>query len=117
MVRSHKWGGLYGLVGGHVELGETLQEALGREVKEETGLDIASSKFLMPQECIFDKRFWQHSHFIFFEFVCQVDSSDVVLNSEAESFEWISPRDALSLDLDLYTGVAIHRYLKNSRGD
>jgi mutator protein MutT len=33
----HVFPGVWDIVGGHLELGETLQEALAREIKEETG--------------------------------------------------------------------------------
>lgn len=42
-------GDFYGLVAGFVETGETLEEAVHREVKEETGLTIANLKYFGSQ--------------------------------------------------------------------
>lgn len=33
LMKSHKWEGKYVIPGGHIELGETIEEALKREVK------------------------------------------------------------------------------------
>ena len=41
LMRSHKWRGQYAVPGGHIELGETMEQALRREVKEETNLDLS----------------------------------------------------------------------------
>ena len=40
------------LIGGHVEEGETPDEALVREVKEELGLDLKNYKFYKTFECL-----------------------------------------------------------------
>src|SRR3989338_5287849 len=37
LVKTHKWGGRYSIVGGKVKRNEKLDDALKREVKEETG--------------------------------------------------------------------------------
>jgi len=37
LLQSHKWPGAYVVPGGHVELGERIEEAAIREAKEETG--------------------------------------------------------------------------------
>ena len=55
LMKSHKWKNKYVVPGGHVELGEKLKEALKREVKEVTGLEIYDIKPLNIQEFIFDK--------------------------------------------------------------
>jgi len=53
LMKSHKWRDNYVVPGGHIELGETLKDALIREVKEETNLDIYDIEFLLFQEFTF----------------------------------------------------------------
>ncbi|HEX9674591.1 MAG TPA: NUDIX domain-containing protein [Anaerolineales bacterium] len=112
LVKSHKWRDLYGLPGGHIELQETMKDAIRREVKEETSLDVDQIEFLCFQEVVFDEAFWTRSHFIFFDFVCKSDSTDVTLNSEAEEHVWIPPQEAMELPIDSYTKKAIVTYLE-----
>ena len=46
LVKSHKWlNNKYSVPGGHVEIGESFEEAIIREVKEETGLALRFPKF------------------------------------------------------------------------
>ncbi len=116
LLKSHKWRGLYGLPGGHVELGETLQAAVEREVAEETGLEVHRVEFLLFQEMIFDDAFWARQHFIFFEFVCHTSSTEVKLNREAQESLWSRPQDALELPLDPYTHEAVVEYLARRDG-
>jgi nucleoside triphosphatase len=116
LMRSHKWRGHYVVPGGHIELGESMVQALHREVKEETGLDIHDVEFLCFQEFIYDEAFWKRRHFIFFDFVCRADSTEAVLNSEAEEYRWIWPEDALDLPVEPYTRRAIQAYLERQAG-
>ena len=57
LIKSHKWPDKYVVPGGHVELGERLEEAAIREAKEETGLDIYDLEFVNFQEFIYDPSF------------------------------------------------------------
>lgn len=58
-MKSHKWIGKYVIPGGHVELGERIEDALKREIKEETGLDIYDIEFICFQEFIYSEQFWK----------------------------------------------------------
>ena len=112
LLKSHKWHGMYVVPGGHVELGETLEEALRREVKEETNLEVYDIQFILFQEFIYDESFWERRHFIFFDHACKTDGTDVTLNSEAQESVWVLPQDALGYPMDSYTRRAIEAYLK-----
>ncbi len=114
LLQSHKWPGAYVIPGGHVELGERIEEAAVREAKEETGLDIYDLEFITFQQFIYDPAFWKQRHFIFFDFAAKTDSTDVVLNNEAQEYIWIAPQEALGLELDAYTRTSIEAYLKKS---
>ena len=111
LVQSHKWLGKWVVPGGHVELGETLEGALRREPREETGLEVYDLEFINFQQFIYDPAFWKHRHFIFFDFACKSDSSEVVLNEEAQAYMWVSPEKALKMDIDGYTEISIRAIL------
>lgn len=113
LMKSYKWKNKYVIPGGHIELGEKIEDALRREIKEETGLDIFDIKFICWQEFIFDKVFWKKKHFIFFDFACKTKSSKVKLNSEGQEFIWLYPQEALKLSIEPYTRRTILEYLKN----
>lgn len=112
LIESHKWPGRYVVPGGHVELGERLEEAVVREAKEETGLDIFDIEFINFQQFIYDPAFWKKRHFIFFDFTCKTDSADVILNDEAEGFVWVEPRHALTMELNTYMCRSVDEWLK-----
>ncbi|MDD5254288.1 MAG: NUDIX domain-containing protein [Candidatus Nanoarchaeia archaeon] len=112
LMKSYKWNNKYGIPGGHIELGETKEEALKREMKEETGLDIFDIEFIFLQEGIFDKSFWKKRHLIFFDFACKTNSTEVILNSEGQEYVWVDIEEALKLPIDSYTKNTIKEYLK-----
>lgn len=112
LMRSHKWKGQWVVPGGHIELGERMEDALRREVKEETNLEIHEIEFLCFQEFIYDERFWKRSHFIFFDYACKTDATDATLNDEAEEYRWVTLDEALALPVEYYTAVAIRKYIE-----
>jgi len=112
LLKSHKWPGHYVIPGGHVELGERIEDAAIREAKEETGLDIYDLEFINFQEFIHDPSFWKKRHFIFFDYACRTRSTDVQLNDEAEEHIWVKLDDAVQLPLDAYTRVSIDKLIK-----
>lgn len=115
LLQSHKWPGRSVVPGGHVELGETLEQTVLREAKEETGLDVYDLEFICFQECIYDPAFWKPRHFIFFDYAAKTDSLDVQLNDEAEGYRWVKLDETLDLPPDSYTRYAIEKYLEMRR--
>ncbi len=114
LIKTHKWRGKYAVPGGHIELGETMEQAAKREAQEETGLEVFNLNFIHNDEMIFDKLFFKKKHFIFLDFSCQTKSSKVKLNDEAEDYLWIVPEEAVKLrDIEPYAKRSIKIYLQN----
>jgi nucleoside triphosphatase len=116
LVRSNKWGTKYTVPGGHIELGERAEDAIVREVKEETGLDSVADELLVVQQAIYPRDYYKHEHYIFMDYVCKAKSSQVNLDGrELQSFIWVRPEDAIKLDLEEYTRNFVLKYLQKSR--
>jgi nucleoside triphosphatase len=115
LLKSHKWPDKYVVPGGHVELGERLEEAGIREAKEETGLDIYDLEFINFQQFIYDPSFWKRRHFIFFDYACKTESTQVQLNDEAEEHVWVTLESAVKLPLDTYTRTSIEILIEQRR--
>ena len=112
LVKTHKWKNLYGIPGGHIELGETFAQACKREAMEETGLRISNLKFLRVDQYVYGKFFWKPKHFVFIDYSCQTKSTKVKLNDEAQEYLWIKPEKAVKLNsLEPYTKKTIKVYL------
>jgi phosphoglycolate phosphatase-like HAD superfamily hydrolase/ADP-ribose pyrophosphatase YjhB (NUDIX family) len=101
MLRTHKWSDLWGIPGGKIKWGEPSVDALRREIKEETNLDITDIQFVLVQDCIHSKEFYRDAHFVLLNYTCRcTGASAVKLNDEAREFRWLPPAKALSLPLN-----------------
>ena len=80
--------GTLDLPGGFVDMKETAEEAVCREVKEETNLDVISTKYLfsIPNTYIYSDFEVQTTDLIF---LCKVDSIQFTANDDVESLQFI----------------------------
>jgi len=77
------------------------EEALRREIKEETDLDICDVEFVLVQDCIHSKEFYRDAHFILLNYTCRCAGGPrVKLNEEAREFRWVKPQEALAMPLN-----------------
>jgi len=116
LAKSHKWFDKYTLPGGHIEVGESMIDAVRREVKEEVGLDVEVVEMLLVQEAIFAPEFFKKKHFIFIDFYCKSKDQQVKLDQdEIQDYIWVFPGAAYNLKLDSFTRKTLDRYLERGR--
>ena len=88
--------GQWSLPGGRVELGETLEQAIAREVREETGLDVHVGPIVEVLDRIMrDADGRVEHHFVLVDFVCRPSGGILCGASDADAAEWV-PLDALA---------------------
>ena len=76
------------LVAGYVNRGEQVEHAVGREIKEETGMTVSRIKF--NRTCFFEP-----SNTLMCNFTAFVkDDSELLPNQEIDSYQWFTPDDA-----------------------
>jgi phosphoglycolate phosphatase len=108
MFRTHKWSGLWGIPGGKVRYNESCLDALHRELKEETNLDVSDVEFVLVQDCIGSKEFYREAHFVLLNYRCRaMEPIDVHLNHEAQEFRWMALGKALEMELNTPTRVLL----------
>lgn len=76
------------LVAGYVNRGEQAEQAVVREIKEETGMTVGRLKFNRT-------RFFEPSNTLMCNFTAFVkDDTDLSPNKEIDSYQWFSPDEA-----------------------
>ena len=89
---------LYTMPGGVVEAGETLFEAVKREVREETSLEIEPVALAGHREAIVrDKDGKVERHFVILCFAARWLSGEPVLNEELDDARWVMPTEIAGL--------------------
>jgi ADP-ribose pyrophosphatase YjhB (NUDIX family) len=90
--------GLHTLPGGVVEVGETLEQAVIREVREETGLAIAPLELVGFREAIARDAIGRvERHFVILPFAARFVAGEISLSDELAEALWLEPAELAQL--------------------
>lgn len=120
VLLTPQWDG-YDFPGGGMELGETIDAALAREVKEETGLDVEMGDLVHIEDCFYHSAAEEPWHSLLIYFTCKNArgelSTDGFMEDEKEYMklaEWI-PLDAVD-SIKFYNAVESAFLIRKAAG-
>lgn len=96
--------------GGHIDFGETPEQAIKREVKEETGLIVKDLKFFGYYSEIYKEINW---HAVALIFICEADGDVKIGLREVKDYEWFDKLEALKQKLAFEHKKILTDYIKN----
>ena len=82
--------GEWSLPGGRVELGEALVDAVRREIKEETGLDIAVGPIVEVLDRVHHRDGRVRYHFVIVDYLCTCTGGELCAGDDADDAAWVT---------------------------
>lgn len=112
--------GEWSIPGGLLEVGETLEQGVTRELAEETGLDVHVLELIEVFERVFpappkadgtagDPSKPQY-HFVILDYLCEIRGGTLCAGSDAQEFAWVREEDLVKFDVT----PAINRVLRKA---
>jgi 8-oxo-dGTP diphosphatase len=81
--------GQWSIPGGLIDVGETLREAVMREVREETGLEVEPIELIELLDRIHREDDRVRYHYVIADYLCRVEGGTLLAASDAEAVRWV----------------------------
>jgi len=102
--------GWWSLPGGALETGESLQDAVCREVREETGLEVRPlGMFEIFERIMRDAEGVPEYHFVLIDYVCRITGGTLCAGDDVCAVEWVARKDLKKLQITEGTLGVIER--------
>jgi ADP-ribose pyrophosphatase YjhB (NUDIX family) len=108
--------GSWSLPGGALETGETLANAVRREVREETGLDIRPLGVLgIFERLMRDASGAPEYHYVLIDYMCRIVGGTLAAGDDVCAVEWVRRRDLAGLEITEGTLAVIEKAFRKRR--
>jgi mutator protein MutT len=108
--------GRWSIPGGTLELGETLEAGVAREMREETGLEVEVGPVIeVFDRIMFDAERRVQYHFVLVDYLCWPISGDLQAGSDVDDAVLVDPAALDAYDLTMKAQAVIARALELHR--
>lgn len=102
--------GVWSVPGGAVEIGERLEDALRREIAEETGLDVEILERAAVLDRIYPDEFGRvRYHYVLIDYLCDCVSGEALARSDISEARWVKVEELDGLEMTEGTADYLRR--------